>query len=154
MAHTHPQCVRCQLRLYRRNDPVFRGTVLAKGTHRCAEAAKVLTQATGGAALFAENREFVHVRYISPILTPRAWIETLQEWTAQELAHQILPLPGGASFVVSHRQDYEPDMAVVYAQIYAQIEAAGDRPAERIIGSWTGGRGKVLFTTSKDRSMP
>jgi putative heme degradation protein len=150
MAHTHPECLRCQLPLRRRNDPVFRGTVLAKGSHNCQAAQKVLTQAASGAAMFAGNRGFVQARYISPILTARAWIGVLQERTTTHgLTHHILPVPGGGSFVVSHREDAQPDMREVYAQLYDQIAALGTSTApDRIVTTWESGRKDTLQTTA------
>ncbi|MET9265239.1 hypothetical protein [Amycolatopsis sp. NPDC004079] len=156
MASQLPQCTRCNLTLRRKNDPVFKNTVLAKGSHRCEPAMKILNQATSAAELFATEREFVHVRYISPIITPQSWMTVLQEWTVtHDLVHRTLPMPQGAAFVVSHRQDFEPDMQAVVAKMHDAIAAAGDGPApERIIASWEGDTARIVMTHSRDRAMP
>lgn len=156
MAPQLPQCTRCDLTLRRKNDPVFKNTVLAKGSHRCEPATKILNQATSGAEMFAKEREFVHMRYISPIITPRAWMTILQEWTiTHDLAHRELPLPQGAAFVMSHRRDWEPDMKIVLAHLYHALAALGDGPSpERILATWNNGGARIVMTHSKDTVVP
>lgn len=149
------QCVKCALPLRGKNDPVFRGTVLAKGSHRCDSARKVVNQAATAARMFAEQRESVHVRYISPIITPDAWFTTLQEWTTtHSLVHCVLPVGGGASFVVSHRADYpDVDMHRIMSTVAEQVQALGNGPGpERIMVQWNSGHRQVT-THSSDTTM-
>ncbi|WP_280422754.1 hypothetical protein [Nocardia carnea] len=119
-------------------------------------AEKVTAQAATASKHFVSEPDFVHVRYISPILTVRAWTAFLQLWTTtHDLAHTILPLPDGASFVVSYPVGREPDMPQLYTQLAAQISAIGPGKApERIIGTWQGDHLKIVKPMPVIRSCP
>jgi hypothetical protein len=150
------QCVKCALPLRSKNDPVFRGTVLAKGSHRCDSALKITNQAATAARLFAEQREFVHVRFISPLITADAWFATLQEWTTtHSLVHRVLPVGGGASFVVSHRADHPGvDLHRIMSTVAEQVEALGDGPGpERIMVQWNAGHRQVTTHSSDTTTL-
>lgn len=147
---TAPQCTRCTIPLQRRNHPVFRGTVLAVGSHDCDLAKKILTQAATAARLFATEEKVIHVRYISPIITEQSWIATLQKsTTTHDLEHRTIPLGGAGSFVVSYRAGEVIDMAMVAGRIKAELEALGDRRGpERIISVLESGKSRRVYTHS------
>jgi len=124
-----PECVGCGTVLFARDHPLYGGSVLAKGTHDCADARRIAEQTRALAAGLAEDRRMIHVRYVLPsVLGVDGWIMMISQAVADPLEFRVLSLPQGDAFVLTTHVGADVDVLAVMERVAAEAKSRSGQP--------------------------